>query len=93
MHSNRKNIIPLMCVVVAVITVLLCILEDCGIIIYQVNSFTYKGKKIALVESSYNCGFRWKRMTERCLEIAIAKIWLKKNAKNIIEIGAVTPYY
>lgn len=32
MHSNRKNIIPLMCVVVAVITVLLCILEDCGII-------------------------------------------------------------
>lgn len=45
MHSNRKNIIPLMCVVVAVITVLLCILEDCGIIIYQVNSFTYKGKR------------------------------------------------
>lgn len=32
-------------------------------------------------------------MTERCLEIAIAKIWLKKNAKNIIEIGAVTLYY
>ena len=28
-------------------------------------------------------------MTERCLEIAIAKIWLKKNAKNIIEIGAL----
>ena len=32
-------------------------------------------------------------MAERCLEITIAKIWLKKNTKNIIEIGAVTPYY
>lgn len=60
-----------------------------------VDSFIYEGIKVPLMESSYNCGFRDDRMTERCLEVPIAKIWLEKmkGRGNIIEIGAVTPYY
>lgn len=33
------------------------------------------------------------KLTERAIELAIAKEWLKMNKENIIEVGAVTPYY
>lgn len=58
-----------------------------------IDSFIYKGKRVKLIESPYNCGFCHRRMTERCLEMAIAKIWLEQNRENLIEIGAVSPYY
>ena len=49
-----------------------------------------------LVESEYNCGFKNRRMTERGLELALAKevidSW-KDEELSIIEVGAVTPYY
>jgi len=51
---------------------------------------------IELYESDYNCGYKNNRMTERGIEITLAKKWLSKNKSNIndiIEAGAVTPYY
>lgn len=53
---------------------------------------------VALFESDYNCGFKNNRMTERCLELTLARevidSWKDNNEESsIIEVGAVTPYY
>lgn len=89
-----KNIIPVVCGIVSVlIAVFYGYSVYAGYRIARVDSFIYKGKTVKLEESSYNCGFRHNRMTERCLEMAIAKVWLTKNKKNVVEVGAVSPYY
>lgn len=94
MSLKRKDLIPVSCGIVAILVALFY-----GYNMFteyrmaQIDSFIYKGRKVKLVESSYNCGFRPYRMSERCLEMAIAKIWLDQNKENVIEIGAVTPYY
>jgi hypothetical protein len=94
MRFGKKDIIPVICGIGSVIAALLY-----GYRAYinyhmmQTDSFIYKGKTVKLIESDYNCGFRWDRMYERCLEMAIAKIWLEKNKENVLEIGAVSPYY
>ncbi|MBO4405789.1 MAG: hypothetical protein J5821_03590 [Alphaproteobacteria bacterium] len=94
MGLKRNDLIPVSCGVVVVLSALLYVYSayvDHRMI--QIDSFIYKGKRVKLIESSYNCGFRHRRMTERCLEMAIAKIWLEKNKEDVIEIGAVSPYY
>jgi hypothetical protein len=54
----------------------------------------YQGQSIPLFQHWYNVGIRFLRMTERCLELAIAELWLKKYSnEDTCEIGAVTPYY
>lgn len=55
--------------------------------------FNYQGKELKLFQDSYNCGFYGKRMTERAIEMAVVKEWLKKIKENVTEVGAVTPYY
>ena len=59
-----------------------------------VDSITYKNIKIKLYLSEYNCGLSYKkRLTERALELALAKAWTENLQDEYIEIGAVTPYY
>jgi len=66
-------------------------LKDLGIL--TENKFIYRNNELDLFQSSYNCGFYNSIMTERCVEIAIAKNWLNSIDGEVIEIGAVTPYY
>ena len=57
------------------------------------SDFYFKGQKIDLYLSLCNCGINLNyRLTERALELALAKEWLK-NKEQYTEIGAVTPYY
>lgn len=59
-----------------------------------VDSVIYKNKKIKLYLSEHNCGLSYrKRLTERALELALAKDWITNSHDEYIEIGAVTPYY
>lgn len=59
-----------------------------------VEEVVYKNRKIKLYLSEYNCGVSCKeRLTERALELALAKEWTSKLNGEYIEIGAVTPYY
>ena len=55
--------------------------------------FEYNGKILDLFEHDYNCGYYYHRMSERCLEIAIAIDWLNRVDGEVLEIGAVTPRY
>lgn len=55
--------------------------------------FIYNQQKYPMFQHEYNCGFMGNRITERCIEIAIARLWLEKINGDILEIGAVTPYY
>lgn len=57
------------------------------------DSFELKGKRYPLFQHSFNCGYKDTRMTERSVEITLAKEWIQKCNDNIVEIGAVTPYY
>lgn len=57
------------------------------------EGFTYKGKKINLYEHSYNCGRLKERMTDRSFELALARKWINIYGEDIVEVGAVTPYY
>lgn len=55
--------------------------------------FYFKDKKIDLYLNPCNCGININyRLTERAIELPLAKEWLK-NKKEYTEIGAVTPYY
>lgn len=56
-------------------------------------SFIFKKNNYSLFVHAHNCGWPPKRMTERAVELAIVNKWLNLNKKNVIEIGAVTPYY
>lgn len=61
--------------------------------ISYVEVFTYRGKSFKLYENHYNCGKVSQRMTDRSLELAMARNWIDNHRNNIIELGAVTPYY
>ncbi len=94
MRFSKKDIVPVICGIVSIAAMLIYGYRTyISYKIAKIDSFIYKGKKVKLEEAPYNCGFRWHRMTERCFEIAIAKIWLEKNKKDVVEIGAVSPYY
>ena len=57
------------------------------------SDFEFKGKKFDLYLSHCNCGPDiYHRLTERAVELPLAKEWIKDKT-NFIEIGAVTPYY
>ena len=72
-------------------------LTKCRLYIAQngyVEDFVYKNRKIKLYLSEYNCGINCKgRLTERSLELALAKEWESRLNDEYIEIGAVTSYY
>lgn len=56
--------------------------------------FYFDGNKYELYEHSYNCGFLDARMTERSIELPLAKGYLDNLEEGkIVEVGAVTPYY
>ena len=57
------------------------------------NHIVFDGKNIPIFYHSFNCGQKNTRTTERAIELAIAQYWIAKNSDNLIEIGAVTPYY
>lgn len=59
-----------------------------------VEDVVYKNREIKLYLSEYNCGVSCReRLTERALELALAKEWTNMLNDEYIEIGAVTPYY
>ena len=62
---------------------------------FGIRNFVFKRKVLELFEHPYNCFYTDERMTERGVELALAIEWLKQTDKNaeIIEVGAVTPYY
>lgn len=55
--------------------------------------FSLSGKNYRLFEHSYNCGYTCGRMTERSVELALAEEYINNCSAEIVEIGAVTPYY
>ena len=57
------------------------------------KSFSFNGKKITLFEHRFNTGYCNTRMTERSLEIPLAKEFLALCDGKVTEVGAVTPYY
>ncbi|MBD5492115.1 MAG: hypothetical protein HDR16_08390 [Lachnospiraceae bacterium] len=57
------------------------------------TDFSLEGKKYKLFEHPYNCGYASTRMTERSVELALAKAYIEQCSGKIVEIGAVTPYY
>ena len=60
----------------------------------NVTSLTYDNRIVPLFYHPYNCGsINDVRTTERTVEIAIALDFLSRCNDEIIEIGAVTPYY
>lgn len=59
----------------------------------DVREFEFLGKNISMISHIHNCGYINERMSERSIEVAMAKEWLSLFSDNIIEIGAVTPYY
>lgn len=61
--------------------------------IFKENSFIFNQKEYLLFEHSFNCGYHETRMTERSVELSIAIEYLKSCQNNVVEIGAVTPYY
>lgn len=61
--------------------------------VFAEDSFEMNQKKYMLYEHSYNCGYADSRMTERCVELALAKIYIETCKGDITEVGAVTPYY
>ncbi len=61
--------------------------------VFSDSGFILNGKNYQLYEHSYNCGYKHTRMTERSVEVALAKEYVDNCNGEIIEIGAVTPYY
>lgn len=61
--------------------------------IFSDKFFVFEGKRYPLYEHSFNCGYFETRMTERSVEIALAKAYLETVHSDAVEVGAVTPYY
>lgn len=61
--------------------------------VFSDTSFMFNGKEYELFEHSFNCGYVDTRMTERSVELALAKEWLNCCSGDVTEVGAVTPYY
>ncbi len=57
------------------------------------RDFVFNGRKIPLFEHIYNDGYCNTRMTERSVELALAKEYLALCDGMVTEIGSVTPYY
>ncbi len=57
------------------------------------TGFILDDREIPLFEHRYNTGFCNTRMTERCIELALAQEFISKCTGKVTEIGAVTPYY
>jgi hypothetical protein len=56
--------------------------------------FTFAGHAYELFVGGHNCGWPPARMTERCVELALAHRWLSGiDRERLLEVGAVTPYY
>lgn len=62
-------------------------------IVFSDSKFTLDGKEYPLFEHPYNCGYTSARMTERSVELALAKGYIDDCDGGVVEIGAVTPYY
>lgn len=62
-------------------------------IVFSDSTFSLNGKSYPLFEHQYNCGYINERMTERSVELSLAKEYINNCNGQIIEIGAVTPYY
>lgn len=57
-------------------------------------SFVLNGYRFPFFISAFNCGYPPARMTERSVELSIANTFLDTVPRDqVIEIGAVTPYY
>ena len=61
--------------------------------VFTDRTFTYKGVTLDLYEHIFNDGFCDTRMTERSVELSLARNYLEKCEGEIVEVGAVTPYY
>lgn len=61
--------------------------------VFAEDSFVYRGIEYPLFQHPFNCGYKDTRMTERAVEISLAKEWIEKCEGEIVEVGAVTPYY
>ena len=57
------------------------------------QSFHYGTQTYRHFYHGHNCGWPTGRMTERAVELALADAWLARTDGDVIEIGAVTPYY
>ena len=57
------------------------------------RSFAYKGKYYELFEHPYNCFTHDVRMSERGVEVSLMKSWIDEINSDVVEIGAVSPYY
>ena len=57
------------------------------------DSFSYGAQRYRHFYHGFNCGWPTGRMTERTVELALADAWLARTDGDVIEIGAVTPYY
>lgn len=51
------------------------------------------GERVPLFYHPFNCGNGIGRTTERSVELALAFRWLERVRGDVIEVGAVTPYY
>ena len=58
----------------------------------NIKKFTLNDKEYFLFTHNINCGWPPFRMTERSVELHVADEWIN-NHNDIIEVGAVTPYY
>lgn len=61
--------------------------------VFKDKSFVFEGKRYPLFEHSFNCGYSETRMTERSVEIALGTAYLEAVQGDVVEVGAVTPYY
>jgi hypothetical protein len=57
------------------------------------NHVPYDGVKVDVFYHDFNCGNAGRRTTERAVELGIAQYWVSKHNADLVEIGAVTPYY
>ena len=52
----------------------------------------FENSHVEMISHIHNCGYKHERRSERAIEVAIAKRWISRYP-DLIEIGAVTPYY
>lgn len=60
--------------------------------VFKKRVFLLNGKSVVFYTKGHNINNPRFRMTERCLELALADLFLKKHS-DVTEVGAVTPYY
>lgn len=59
----------------------------------NLEDFIFKNEKYNFFYHAYNCGYKGNRLSERSIELPIALKWLENVEGEVMEIGAVTPYY